>query len=306
MPQTLQFFKALSDETRLRLLLVLNRHELNVNELVRFLDMGQSRVSRHLKILSDAGLLTHRRDGLWVFYSAVDEGPGRKLIDAVQPFLAEISTAAGDLTLAAAIIEERASRTSQFFNSIAVDWDNMSREILGGFKAEEKVLELMPEKCGMAVDLGCGTGNMLEALLRRADNIIGVDGSASMLELARRRFAGEAGRVSLRIGDLEHLPLRDAEADFVCINLVLHHLSTPQNVLFEANRVLKQGGVLVISDFEKHGDESLRTDYGDRWLGFEPETMTSFLEEAGFGLERSFARPVEKGLSIHFYKANKK
>jgi ArsR family transcriptional regulator len=303
MTEALQFFKALSDETRLRLLFILNRFELNVNELVKFLGMGQSRVSRHLKILSDAGLLTFRRDGLWVFYSAVSVGNGRKFIDAVASFLNLAVTASGDLALAAGIIEERAIKTSQFFNAIALDWDNMSREILGDFKLEEEILPLLPERCETAADLGCGTGAMLSCLLRKAQLVIGVDGSPSMLELARRRFAGKSGQVSLRIGDLEHLPLADAETDFVCINLVLHHLSSPLNVLREARRVLKPSGTLVLSDFDKHSDESLRTDYGDRWLGFTVETIEDFLKKAGFRLRYSAAKPVEKNLAIHFYQA---
>jgi ArsR family transcriptional regulator len=303
MIETLQFFKALSDDTRLRLLFILNRFELNVNELVRFLGMGQSRVSRHLKILSDAGLLTFRRDGLWVFYSATRDGAGRKFIDSVSFFLSEAKSAPGDLVLAAGIIEERAIKTSQFFNTIALDWDNMSREILGNFKLEDEILGLLPKECATVVDLGCGTGVVLACLLRKAHLAIGVDGSPSMLELARRRFAEKPAQVSLRIGDLEHLPLADAEADFVCINLVLHHLSSPVSVLREARRVLKPGGTLVLSDFDKHNDESLRTDYGDRWLGFTVETIDGFLKEAGFALRYSAAKPVEKNLAIHFYQA---
>ena len=303
MLETLHYFKALADATRLRLLLVLRRHELNVNELVELLGMGQSRVSRHLKILSSAGLLAPRRDGLWVFYSTVDAGPGRVFIEAIYPFLAAGEGARDDLALAAGIVEERAGHTRRFFNRIAEDWDAMSSRLLGAFDLPRAVEEHLPFPCRVAVDLGCGTGNVLERLLARSDEVIGVDGSARMLELARRRFSEEAGRLSLRIGDLEHLPLRDAEADFICLNLVLHHLSDPQAALREIRRVLRPGGVFLLSEFDRHEDESLRRDYGDRWLGFDLSMLTRFLRQAGFDGVSSFACPVEKNLVINLVRA---
>ncbi|MDR2051379.1 MAG: metalloregulator ArsR/SmtB family transcription factor [Deltaproteobacteria bacterium] len=303
MSKVLQYFKALADETRLRLLLVLYRYEMNVNELVELMGMGQSRISRHLKILSSAGLLESRRDGLWVFYSLAGGQPSRKFIDAVYPFLAAEGFAAEDLALAAGILEERAARTSRFFNSIAEDWDAMSREVLGSFNLPLAVEARMPLPCAVAADLGCGTGIVLERLLSRAEQVIGVDGSARMLELARRRFSGVGERLSLRIGDLAHLPLRDGEADFICINLVLHHLSEPQAALLEVKRVLKPGGILLISEFDRHNEESLRTDYGDLWLGFDAEALERFLLRAGFKLASSTSHPVEKGLHIHIFQA---
>ncbi|MCL1916367.1 MAG: metalloregulator ArsR/SmtB family transcription factor, partial [Desulfovibrionaceae bacterium] len=269
MSNALQYFKALSDATRLRLVLVLRRYELNVNELVELLGMGQSRVSRHLKILASTGLLGSRRDGLWVFYSIAAEGPGRDFIEAVYPFLYAGDSAREDLALASGIVEERTSRTSRFFNRIAEDWEAMSGKLLGAFSLPLAVEVFLPERCRVAVDLGCGPGNMLERLLAHADEVIGVDGSARMLELARRRFGGYGERLSLRIGDLEHLPLRDGEADFICLNLVLHHLSNPKAALLEIKRVLGQGGIFLLSEFGKHEDESLRREYGDLWLGFD-------------------------------------
>lgn len=298
MSTILPVFKALADETRLRLLHVLNRYELSVNELVTILEMGQSRVSRHLKILTGAGLLTSRRDGLWVFYSAPPEGEGRKFIDAVAAFIDEDETLDSDMEMAATIIEERVRKTKQFFNAIAEDWDQLNREVIGEFDLPGAILERMP-RCKVAVDLGCGTGTLLERMLERSLNIIGVDGSPRMLELAKRRLVEDEDRISLRIGDLEHLPLRDGEADFATINMVLHHLSHPGKSLKEIRRVLRKGGLLVLADFDKHDNEKMRADYGDRWLGFDMTNLALKLTEAGFALRQSTLHPVRNGLTIH-------
>ena len=225
----LVYFKALSDETRLRLVHILLHYELSVNELVRILGMGQSRVSRHLKILTEAGLLTSRRDGLWVFYAATRCGEASDFLQAMGPFLHTDTAMREDLAMAAQILEERALKTRQFFNAIAEDWDELNREVLEDFDLPAAVLAAVPEGCRVAVDLGCGTGAVLERLLPASRSLIGVDGSARMLEMCRRRFnpvdLANENRISLRIGELDHLPLRDQEADFACINLVLHHLS---------------------------------------------------------------------------------
>ncbi len=300
--EALNYFKALSDETRLRLFCVLSRHELNVNELIAVLGMGQSRVSRHLKILASAGLVSWRRDGLWVFYAAVTGGAARRFADAVLPLVLEDAAIQADLDAAASVMEERHHATRQFFNAIAEDWDQLAHDILGEYDLPGAIAAAVPPGC-VAADLGCGTGEVLERMLPIAREAIGVDGSPRMLELARRRFASEASRVSLRIGDLEHLPLRDGEVDFVAINMVLHHLSSPGAALEEARRVLRPKGRLVITDFDRHQNESMRLTYGDRWLGFSKDVLCLALHKAGFAPVSTAKTPVEKGLFIHLIQA---
>ena len=301
----LRYLKALADETRLRLALVLFHYELSVNELVLLLHMGQSRISRHLKILTEAGLLQSRRDGLWVFYSAVSEGEGRRFLNSVVPFMLGEDPGSADLDMAARILEDRTLKTRQFFNEIADDWDEMNREILGGFSLPDAVLGTVPKGCDVAVDLGCGTGEVLEYLRPACRELIGVDGSPRMLDLARCRFDSHMSGLSLRIGDLEHLPLRDGEAGFACINLVLHHLSHPLDALKETARILHPGGVLFITDFDQHTQESMRTLYGDRWLGFSLDTLRGFLDKAGFAAADYRLQPVKKGLALHLLLARR-
>lgn len=300
-------FKALSDETRLRLVHILLHYELSVNELVRILSMGQSRVSRHLKILTEAGLLFFRRDGLWVFYAVPRSGEAQDFLRAVMPFVPTDALMRADLIMAAQILEERAQKTRQFFNAIAEDWDELNREVLGDFDLPRAVCAAVPSGCSMAVDLGCGTGAVLSCLLPLSAGLIGVDGSARMLELCRRRFSNEdlvSERVSLRIGELSHLPLRDKEADFACINLVLHHLSAPEDGLCEIRRIMSPQGRLFVADFLRHEDETMRSRYGDRWLGFEEDELTRFLDHAGFDVQEILRQPVGRGLTLLLMQAS--
>ncbi len=298
---TVTLFKALSDETRLRLLRVLLSHELSVNELVAVLDMGQSRISRHLRILTDAGLLQSRRDGLWVFYQAAREGEHGTFLTAIAPFLEDIPEAAQDAERTEWLLEDRKNRSRQFFNDIAEDWDDLKREILGDFDLAEAVCQAMPPGCRLAVDLGCGTGSVLRRMLPRAEGLIGVDISPGMLQACRRTFADmpeAAGKISLRLGDLEHLPLRDAEADFASLNLVLHHLHDPEGALREIRRILTDRGQLFLSDFQKHDDETMRSRYGDRWLGFDGTRLAMLLRQIGFSRTIMRRQRVSRGLTL--------
>lgn len=303
---SLLLFKALADETRLRLVNILFHYELSVNELVRILGMGQSRVSRHLKILAEAGLLKSRRDGLWVFYSAPTAGDRLDFLKAVMPFVPE--NEAGDLHLAARVLEERALKARQFFNAIADNWDDLNREVLGDFDLAAHVRAAVPPGCSVAADLGCGTGLVLAALLSSVQMAIGVDGSARMLEMCRMRMGANelaAGHASLRIGELSHLPLADHEAGFACLNLVLHHLPRLEDVFPEIQRVIAPGGILFLADFLRHDDETMRSRYGDHWLGFDPGELEPVLAKSGFKVHHIDFQPVNRGLRLFLLQAER-
>lgn len=295
--------KAISDETRLRLLFLLLRYELNVNEVVAVVGMIQSRISRHLKILAAADLLQFRRDGGFVYYSAMADEANSPVIKLVSDALANDPVCTADLERAEALIRERKSRTKRFFESVADTWEARKHEVLG----ELDLNRIIADKVGataVAADLGCGTGALLTALHEQIGIVIGVDSSPGMLEQARLRTGAMAG-VNLRLGELEYLPMRDQEADCAMMNMVLHHISEPVKVLAEAHRILKPGGTFIIADFDKHNKAAVREKIGGAWFGFSQKEMEAWLEGAGFtstGLDR-FA--VNYGLTVNLFSTKK-
>ena len=298
----LNYFKALSDSTRIRVLNILFNHELNVNEIVYLMDMSQPRISRHLKVLTDAGLLECRRDGKSAFYLVPAKGPGREIIEAIQYLMDDERQLKQDLVYAKNLILPRKERSVQFFDHIASRWDLLKRDILGDFDLNEAVIQAMP-RSDVVVDLGCGTGELVERLQSIAGHVIGVDSSSKMIELARNRVYPDKERVDLRLGELEHLPLKNDEADCAVVSMVLHHLATPDRFVSEVGRVMKKNGTLLIADFDKHNDESLRQTYGDRWLGFSKDEILSFLNPNGFRMIENRSFEIGKNLTLNLYRS---
>ena len=298
-----QYSKALADETRVRLFHILHHFELNVGEIVSVMEMGQSRISRHLKILADSGLLEFRRDGLWVFYRSSTRSDVRAFIDCLSRLMAAEDFLQDDLVRARSVMQERISSTRRFFDSIAQEWAELSRDVLGKVDVVAEITARIPA-VGVAVDLGCGPGVLLAALKEKAAAVIGVDSSSKMLEVAEKRFQDDDA-VSLRIGDLGHLPLKDCEADAAVMSMVLHHLAHPREVWGEVSRILKSGGQAVLVDFCRHKNETMRSTYGDRWLGFDPEELSEWFTRAGLDPVETRIFPVNKGLSVVLMKAEK-
>ena len=299
------WFKALADPTRLRILSLTLSRELNVQELMEVLYMGQSRVSRHLRILTDGGLLACRRDGLWAFYRVPADGAGRRFLDTVAPLLAGDPLLEKDRERAAELAAAGRGRSRKFFDALAPDWDRRKAELLGTADLAREVLARLPA-CAVAADLGCGTGGLLPGMAAKAAAVIGVDSSPRMLELARRACAASGPGVQLRLGELEHLPLREAEADAAVLNLVLHHLRLPVEGLREAHRVLRPGGTLVLADLDRHQDPELAGRFGDRWPGFAAGELKSWLAEAGFKIEKTSGLPLARGLTARIITARRK
>ena len=300
----INFFKALSDETRMRLLSLSIHFELNVNEIVSILEMGQSRISRHLKILTDCGLLTFRRDGLWIFYSAASKGEGFDFIQSIKYLLNHNSQFKIDLEAAEKCIVERSNKTTRFFDAISKNWELLKQDFIGDLDLNGKILKAI-QRSDTIVDLGCGTGDLLPLLKKKSLHVIGVEKSSKMLEEARKHFELDRDGIDVRIGELEHLPLRDEEADIALTNLVLHHLSEPKKAIKEVHRILKPGGSFIIIDLLPHKEESMRQKFGDLWLGFSLENLENWLKESGFKPYKIDHFDLKNGLKGFLFRSQK-
>ena len=300
MERYLSSFKALADETRLRILCILQSGAFNVNELVGVLEMGQSRVSRHLKILSDAGLVNARRDGVWVYYRLSDLWKGRGASQSGSQnggvqlrylrVLARELQHGRDQQAIEACLQSRRERAHRFFAGVAPEWDRQRETVQGPPGHLDAVVDhlgtadlgtLDLRDSGTVVDLGTGTGVLLSRLSSRARTVIGIDASTEMLQIAQRNVESQGlGNVELRLGALEHLPVPDHQADVMVANMVLHHVANPADVLGEVHRGLRPGGIFLLADLATHSEESYRENLGALWLGFERQELEAWLEEA--------------------------
>ena len=297
-------FKALSDPTRLRLLNILNHYELNVNEIVSIVDMIQSGVSRHLKILLEAGLLVLRKGGSFIYYSANKTRDTFSLINLACGCIEQETVCVLDLEKAKQSITIRKNRAKRFFRTVAPQWDRLKKEVLGTFDLNG-ILKHMALAGGRMADLGCGTGEMLGQLYpQNKKMLIGVDSSPEMLEQARIKLPSK-NAIELRLGELENLPMKDQEVDTVIMSMVLYHIFEPEKSIHEVFRVLKPGGIFLLADFEKHDQEHIKEIIGGAWLGFEKQQIDSWLLSSGFSLKTFNRYEVEKGLCINLYVAEK-
>ena len=281
-------FQALADPTRLRILALLRQMELSVGELAQVLGQSQPRVSRHLKILADAGVLERRKEGSWVFLTLADA-------DRVEPMFALIdrwadsgteAAFAADVARLEVVRADRAQAAARYFSAHAGIWDQI-RSLHVSEEDVEKAIDrtLGKRPLGRLVDIGTGTGRMIELFAPRAAYAIGIDKSSEMLRLARVKLEAAGISSSLRQGDMYALPLQDESADCVIIHQVLHYAHSPAAAIGEAARVLSPGGTLLIVDFAAHDREELRERDAHIRLGFDDESMRSWFSSAGLELD---------------------
>ena len=281
---TLDALKALAEETRLRIVAVLRHGELTVTDLTDVLGQSQPRVSRHLKLLVDAGLVTKHREGTWVFFCLVDSGARAALLTTTfDPIDDHDSMLVADLDRLAIVRARRADAAHEYFEQVAPLWDEERSLHAAEDTVERAILDAVGQRpLGTVLDLGTGTGRMLQLLARRADRAVGLDSSHSMLSVARANLEAGGIQCELRQGDVYSPPLDRDSFDLVVIHQVLHYLDDPARAIREAAQLVSVGGRLLIVDFAQHSHEFLREAQAHRRLGFSHGQLRDWFDQAGF------------------------
>ncbi len=276
--------KAAGEETRLRVLALLAEAELTVSDLTDILRQSQPRISRHLKLLVEAGLIERFREGTWAFFRLAEHGGGaevaRALLDRLNP---ADQTIARDRERLVSVRQARAAAAQAYFRAHAAEWDRIRKLHVADEAVEAAIRAALADKPFRSLlDLGTGTGRMLELFGPEIERGLGLDLSLDMLLLARDRLE-RAGlkNCSVRQGDLYDLPIGDDAFDVVILHQVLHFLDDGGRAIREAARVLRPGGRLLVVDFAPHEQEFLREQFAHRRLGFTPETVTHWIEASG-------------------------
>lgn len=272
---------AASEPTRLRLLALAAENELCVAELTQILRQSQPRLSRHLKLLTDADLLERTRDGSHVFFHVPDTPAGRFARTLLARIPDDDATRIADRRQAARVVAERARLASESFRRERADWDELRALRLPAPAIEAALLAALPESLGRVLDIGTGTGRMLEVLAPRAGVLTGVDASRAMLALARDRIARRKLGASVRLGDMYRLPFPADSFDTVTMQMVLHYADDPAAALAEAARVVAPGGVLAVVDLAAHGDAAMMRARAHIHPGFADDSLAGWFAAAG-------------------------
>lgn len=303
MDHLLTQLRAAAEPTRLRLLALCARHPLCVTDLCAVLGQSQPRLSRHLKLLTDAGLLERIPEGSNAYFQMPAGAELARLILARLP--EDDPRLAADRRAAARLAAERAREASDAFRRHGMDWDEMRALDLPAGAIEAALLEALPARMGALLDIGTGTGRLLELVAPRAERALGVDMSRDMLALARARLAerGLADRAAVRQADMYRLPFADASFDAVALQMVLHYAEDPAAALAEAARVLKPGATLLVADLAPHGQAVLLEKHAHRWPGFDDAQLAGWLGPAGCTVAGT--QTIEGPLAVRIWAARR-
>jgi ubiquinone/menaquinone biosynthesis C-methylase UbiE len=311
MDEIVEIVRAIGEPTRLRIMALLAHGEMAAGEMSTVLNQSQPRVSRHLKLLTEAGLIERRPEGAWVFFKVSDSGSAGPIASAI---LSQLPTRdfvlSRDIERLGQIQAQREQQAQAYFESAAVEWETLRKLHQPDDAVESELSSTVgDQQFEFHVDLGSGTGRMLELFAGRAKRAEGIDSSRKMLALARARFdGGPSTALSVRQGDILALPYGDKAADLVTIHQVLHYLREPNLAIAEASRVLAVGGTLLIADFAPHSFEELREQHAHRRLGFTDQEVTNWCKQAGLSVisaTRVAPASTEDGLAVTIWKATK-
>ena len=276
--------KAVAEPTRLRILMLLREGELNVKDLTQVLDQSQPRLSRHLKLLTEAGLVERFREGSWVYFHISQRKQGGRLArQLLQTLDTNDVVLERDRRRLSDLKRDRETAAQNYFESRAADWDRLRSLHVSETEVETAMRDVLgPGPFGFFVDLGTGTGRVLENFAHAFQSGLGVDVNNAMLSYARSKLDSIAHPdIEFRHGDIYNIPAPDGSADVVVMHQVLHYLSDPPGAITEAARLLKPEGQMLIVDFAPHELEFLRDAHAHERLGFSQDTIKSWLREAG-------------------------
>src|ERR1700722_15430147 len=283
MPGTIKALRALSDPSRLRIVALLERDELSVNELQEITRMGQSRISTHLGLLQESGLLESRREGKRTFYRIVSNADptAREFLQLATRGAAELPEAGADQQNLKRILMRRTQQAQLYFNQVAGRFDRNYGPGRSWQAFGQLLLRTLPPI--VVADLGAGEGLLSELLARRAKKVIAVDNSERMVEYgAAQARKNKLKNLEFRLGDLESPPIDPESVDLIVLSQALHHAADPEKAVHSAGRILRSGGQIMILDLLRHNFEQARELYGDRWLGFSELELQAWLEKGGF------------------------
>ena len=295
-------FKALSDPIRVRILRLLNKEELNVQELMFILNMSQSRISHHLSILKDSEFISDRHEGTFVYYKSIfldndnkllyqliDEKAKAQLSKKIKEKETDKESISSDLTWwqkdfsrLEICLKKRTDKSRMFFKTVAKRWDEIRKNLYDETIALKAINRIIPDEY-VVIDLGTGTGFLLPYLSEIATKVVGIDNSREMLKIAKNNLKTlKIKNVRLKYGCIEKLPVENNFYNAAFANMVLHHSAKPILAIKEIHRILKKNGKVVIIDLLKHNVDEMREKMGDLWLGFDTNEIRNWLNEAGF------------------------
>jgi len=300
--------RAAGEHTRLRILALCARGELSVSELTQILGQSQPRVSRHLKLMVEAGLLERLPEGAQVYFRVSDRVEVSKLAHALVGLIPESDMSLNrDLSRLQQVRDARTKRAQDYFHKVAKSWDTIRAMHVPQKELEQALLEVIgPEPVGELLDIGTGTGRMLQILADRVTRGVGVDLSSGMLAVARSNIeqAGMA-HIHVRKGDMYQLPLDDASIDLAILHMVLHYSDDPAEVIREAGRVLRTDGRLILVDFAVHTEEYLRSEFRHHRLGFSDDEISQYFGNSGFSVQTDTRQLTGDPLTIKIWQAYK-